>query len=227
MVAKKFLDNFILLYFSLKHQFNKIYQNSNLYDKKISKTYGNTFEYKPSPHLLSSIVKYQKKKYKIEDFALDSIWSESINSKDFKKLNNFFWFFSLDLKSSKKTVQSIISNWINNNVRYNNRSWDFDLTSKRVISWLSNHELTYDENDKEYKIKFDSSIQKQVNHLINEIKNSKVFENKMIGCAAIILTGLAYKNNKIYLDSGLSLLRKIVKTQLTIMVFQNQEALNS
>ena len=62
MVAKKFLDNFILLYFSLKNQFNKIYQNSNLYDKKISKTYGDTFEYKPSPHLLSSIVKYQKKK---------------------------------------------------------------------------------------------------------------------------------------------------------------------
>ena len=62
MVAKKFLDNFILLYFSLKNQFNKIYQNSNLYDKKISKTYGDTFEYKPSPHLLSAIIKYQKKK---------------------------------------------------------------------------------------------------------------------------------------------------------------------
>jgi uncharacterized heparinase superfamily protein len=214
MVAKKFLDNFILLYFNLKHRINKIYQNSNLYDKKISKTYGNTFEYKPSPHLLSSIVKYQKKKYKIEDFALESIWSESINSKDYKKLNNFFWFFSLDLKSSKKTVQSIISNWINNNVRYNNKSWDFDLTSKRVISWLSNHELTYDENDKEYNIKFDSSIQKQVNHLINEIKNSKVFENKMIGCAAIILTGLAYQNNKNYLDNGLSLLREIIKTSI-------------
>jgi uncharacterized heparinase superfamily protein len=164
--------------------------------------------------LLSSIVKYQKKKYKIEDFALESIWSESINSKDYKKLNNFFWFFSLDLKSSKKTVQSIISNWINNNVRYNNKSWDFDLTSKRVISWLSNHELTYDENDKEYNIKFDSSIQKQVNHLINEIKNSKVFENKMIGCAAIILTGLAYQNNKNYLDNGLSLLREIIKTSI-------------
>jgi uncharacterized heparinase superfamily protein len=214
MVAKKFLDNFILLYFNLKHRINKIYQNSNLYDKKISKTYGNTFEYKPSPHLMSSIVKYQKKKYKIEDFALESIWSESINSKDYKKLNNFFWFFSLDLKSSKKTVQSIISNWINNNVRYNNKSWDFDLTSKRVISWLSNHELTYDENDKEYNIKFDSSIQKQVNHLINEIKNSKVFENKMIGCAAIILTGLAYQNNKNYLDNGLSLLREIIKTSI-------------
>ena len=214
MIIKKFLDSFSLIYFNLKNHINKIYQNSNLYDKKISKTYNITFNYKPSPYLLSSLIKYQKKKYKIEDFSLESIWTNNINSKDYKKLNNFFWFFSLDLKSSKKAVQSLIVNWINNNNRYNNKSWDFDLTSKRVISWLSNHELTYDDDDKEFKIRFNSSIQKQTNHLLNEIKNSKVFENKMIGCAAIILTGLAYQNNKIYLDNGLSFLRKIVKTSI-------------
>ena len=214
MIVKKFLDSFVQIYFNFKNYINRIYQNSNLYDKKISKTYNNTFNYKPSPHLLSSIVKYQKKKYKIEDFSLESIWTNNINSKDYEKLNNFFWFFSLDLKSSKKAVQSLIVNWINNNNKYNNKSWDFDLTSKRVISWLSNHELTYDDDDKEFKIKFDSSIQKQTNHLLNEIKNSKVFENKMIGCSAIILTGLAYQNNKIYLDNGISFLRKIIKTSI-------------
>ena len=214
MIIKKFLDSFVQIYFNLKNYINRIYQNSNLYDKKISKTYNNTFNYKPSPHLLSSIIKYQKKKYKIEDFSLESIWTNNINLKDYEKLNNFFWFFSLDLKSSKKAVQSLIVNWINNNNKYNNKSWDFDLTSKRVISWLSNHELTYDDDDKEFKIKFDSSIQKQTNHLLNEIKNSKVFENKMIGCSAIILTGLAYQNNKIYLDNGLSFLRKIIKTSI-------------
>jgi hypothetical protein len=36
----------------------------------------------------------------------------------------------------------------------------------------------------------------------------------MIGCSAIILTGLAYQNNKIYLDNGLSFLRKIIKTSI-------------
>jgi uncharacterized heparinase superfamily protein len=214
MIIKKFLDSFSFIYFGFKNHINRIYKNSNLYDKKISKTYNSTFDYKPSPHLLSSIIKYQKKKYKIEDFSLESIWSNNINSKDYKKLNNFFWFFSLDLKSSKKAVQSLIVNWVNNNNRYNNRSWDFDLTSKRVMSWLSNHELTYDDDDKEFKIKFDSSIQKQTNHLLNEIKNSKIFENKMIGCAAIILTGLAYQNNKIYLDNGLTFLKEIVKTSI-------------
>ena len=73
--------------------------------KKFQRFKNNNFEYKPSPYLLSSVVKYQKKKYKIEDFALETIWQNNINSKDFEKLNNFFWFFSLDLKSSKKKTQ--------------------------------------------------------------------------------------------------------------------------
>ena len=94
---------------------------------------------------MSSIVKYQKKKYRIEDFALKEIWQDNIKYDDFKKLNNFFWFFSLDLKSSKKTTQTVVNNWINKNNRYNKKSWNFDITSKRIISWLSNHQLTYEE----------------------------------------------------------------------------------
>ena len=43
-----------------------------------------------------------------------------------------------------------------------------------------------------------------------KLKIQKV-ENKMIGCAAIILTGLAYKDNRNYLYNGLSLLRNIIK----------------
>ena len=221
MINKSLLGDLNLIYLNTKKNIYKIYQNSSFYDKKISKIFNNNFEYKPSPHLFSSIVKYQKKKYRIEDFALESIWQNDIKTKDYEKLNNFFWFFSLDLKSSKKTVQSLIINWINNNNRYNNKSWNFDLTSKRVISWLSNHQLSYEDSDKEYRIKFDHCIQKQVNHLLNEIKNSNDFENKMVGCAAIILTGLAYQNKKNYLSNGLNLLKKIIKSSIDNQGFPN------
>ena len=221
MINKSLLGDLSLIYLNTKKSIYKIYQNSSLYDKKISRIFNNNFEYKPSPHLFSSIVKYQKKKYRIEDFALESIWQNDIKTKDYEKLNNFFWFFSLDLKSSKKTVQSLIVNWINNNNRYNEKSWNFDLTSKRVISWLSNHQLTYEDGNKEYRIKFDHCIQKQANHLLSEIKNSNDFENKMIGCAAIILTGLAYQNNKNYLGNGLNLLKKIIKSSIDNQGFPN------
>jgi uncharacterized heparinase superfamily protein len=115
--------------------------------------------------LLSSIIKYQKKKYKIEDFALESIWQNDLKYQEFKKLNNFFWFFSLDLKSSKKISQKVINNWINQNDRYDKKSWDFDITSKRVISWLSNHQLSYEDCDESFRKRFNQSIQKQTNHL--------------------------------------------------------------
>jgi uncharacterized heparinase superfamily protein len=214
MIDINLLSRLRRFFFISKNNLKKIYKNSNFYDKKISKVNECYFDYKPSPHLLSSIVKYQKKKYKIEDFALESIWKDTINPGDYQKLNNFFWFFSLDLKSSKEKTQSIIINWINNNFKYNQKSWEFDLTAKRIISWLSNHQLTYADGNNEFRIKFNQSIQKQANHLINEIKNSEEFENKMIGCAAIILTGLAYEDRKNYLDNGLSLLKKIIKSSL-------------
>jgi len=226
MIIKSLLGNLSLIYLNTKKNIYQIYQNSSFYNKKISKVFNNNFEYKPSPHLFSSIVKYQKKKYRIEDFALESIWQNNIKIKDYEKLNNFFWFFSLDLKSSKKTVRSLIVNWIGNNNRYNDKSWNFDLTSKRIISWLSNHQLTYEDGDKEYRIKFNHCIQKQANHLLSEIRNSNDFENKMVGCAAIILTGLAYQNNKNYLDGGLNILKKIIKFSINNQGFPNSRNIN-
>jgi uncharacterized heparinase superfamily protein len=214
MINTNLLENISHFYSNISKSFKNIYQKSDFYENKISKVDNSNFEYKPSPYLLSSIVKYQKKKYRIDDFALDSIWQSDINLEDYKKLNNFFWFFSLDLKSSKKKTQSIIINWINRNNRFDKKSWEFDLLAKRVISWLSNHQLTYEDSDNEFKKKFNSSIQKQTNHLLNEINNSDKFEDKMIGCAAIIITGLAYNNHKNYLKNGLNLLKKIINLSI-------------
>ena len=168
------------IFFKLKSSFKKLYKNSNFYDKRISKTFDNNFEYKPSPHLLSSIIRYQKKKYKIEDFATEAIWQNNISSKDFKKLNNFFWFFSLDLKSSKETTQSIILNWINKNEKFDENIWEFNITAKRIIAWLSNHQLTYEDSNEKYRLFFNHMLQKQTNHLLNEIKNLSEIEEKLL-----------------------------------------------
>ena len=62
MIIKNFIYSLDQFYFDLKEKIKKIYQNSSFYDNKISRTKNVTFDYKPSPYLLSSIVKYQKKK---------------------------------------------------------------------------------------------------------------------------------------------------------------------
>ena len=207
---------YISRFFSnISKQLKTFYLNSNLYDRKISKINNNDFFYKPSPHLLSSLIKYQKNKIKVDDFSLEEIWSnKNISKKDFENLNSFYWFFSLDLKSSKKIIRSIISSWITYNQKYNSKSWDFDLTAKRIISWLSSYNLTFDDSDEDYKRKFNMIIQKQTNHLVNEIDKSNHIDGKLIGCAAIILVGLSYKMEKNYLSYGLDILKKISKTSL-------------
>ena len=196
------------------NQIRKFYLNSNFYDKKISRIGSKDLIYKPSPYLLSSLIKY-KKKFKVEDFFLDEIWNnKNLSHKEYKNLNGFYWFFSLDLKSSKKTTRSIITNWINNNHKYNKKSWDFDLTAKRIISWLSCYNLTYEEGDQNYKNSFNKIVQKQTNHLINEINRSELVDDKLIGCASIILVGLCYQNEKNYLLFGSTLLKKISRLAL-------------
>tara|TARA_B100000287_G_scaffold135713_1_gene127688 strand:+ start:943 stop:2565 length:1623 start_codon:yes stop_codon:yes gene_type:complete len=189
----------------------KIYLHSNIYNKKISINETNALNYKPSLSILSCLIKYEKKKNKIEDFNIDSIWDKEINDNDLKKLNSFYWLFSIDLKSSKKITHSIILNWIKKNQNYNSNNWEIDILSKRIISWISNSQLTYEDTSNEYKIIFNNMIMKQTNHLINEIRRSEIVDDKMIGCTAIILTGLSYNKEK-FLSYGLNLLRKIINS---------------
>ena len=214
MLLNEFFENLNNFISYINEKIENIYKNSSLYERKISKTLEVEFYYKPSPYLLSSLINYQNKKYKVDDLNSNKIWEDKKESKEYKRLNNFFWFFSLDLKSSKKITQRVILDWINRNSRYQKESWEFDTTAKRIISWLSNHQLSYNESNEEYRSVFDYMIQKQTNHLINEIKNSKNLEDKIIGCSAIILTGLCYKIDKKYLIFGLGFLNKIIKNLL-------------
>jgi len=207
------LLNFINdLYIFSKKRIHSLYLSSNIYDKKITPSVNGFLEYHPSPSLLDSLIKYDKKKINIENYSLNRIWDKkNLKEKDYKNLNSFFWLFSLDLKSSKKNTQNIILQWINNNHKYNTKSWEVDIVAKRIIAWTSNFRLTYEDGNTDYKNKFNNIIKKQTNHLINEIEGSKLVDDKMIGCAAIILTGLSYQDKDRYLKIGLNLLRKLVK----------------
>ena len=206
-----FKDSFLFL----KKKIQFLYLNSNIYNKKISLFNDSTLSYRPSPSLLDCLIKYNKKKIDIDNYSLEKIWTDqNLIKKDYQNLNSFFWLFTLDLKSSKKETQSIILKWIEKNDRFNSKSWEMDILAKRVIAWISNAKLTYEDGGVVYRNKFNNIIKKQINHLINEIKKNDWIDNKMIGCAAIILTGLSYKDKDNYLRIGLDLLKKIIKYSL-------------
>ena len=196
-----------------KKKIRFLYLSSNIYNRKITPSIINSLEYCPSPNLLNSLIKYDKKKINIENYSLNKIWdNKNLKEKDYKNLNSFFWLFSLDLKSSKKDTQNVILQWINKNHQYNSKSWEFDIVAKRIIAWTSNSSLTYEDSSPYYKDNFNKIIKKQINHLINEIERSEWVDDKMIGCAAIILAGLSYQDKDEHLKIGLHLLKKLIKT---------------
>ena len=215
MIFKNLANYINKIYIFLETKFHGFYLNSNVYDNKISRVNNKNLEYRPSPILLDCLIKNKSRKDKIEDFYLNSIWdNKKLKDKDYKNLHSFFWLFSLNLKSSKQDIQKIILNWIDSNNKYSSKNWDIKTLSKRVISWISNAKLTYEDSDQSYKEKIDTIILKQINHLINEIEKSDWIDEKMIGCATIILAGLSYKEKTKYLDVGYDLLKKIIKNSL-------------
>ena len=199
----------------IRKKIRLFYLNSSLYNKKITSTDNESINYQPSPSLLDCLIKYDKKKINIENYSLNEIWNNpNLKKKDQQNLNSFFWLFSLDLRSSKKDTQNVIYQWINANERYNYKNWKIDIIGKRIIAWISNSRLTYENGNIDYKDKFNRIIKKQINHLINEIESSELINDKIIGCAAIVLTGLSYPQNNNYLNTGLNLLKKLAKYSL-------------
>ena len=199
---------------NIRLEIRKLYFSSSFYNKKISKIGKKRLLYKPNPSIFDGLIKYNKKKKNIDEFLVSTIWEDQyINQKKYKKLHNFFWLYSIDLKSSNKITQSIIENWIDKNIMYKSQVWETNTLSKRIISWISNSKLTYEDSSEEYKEKFNFLICKQLNHLINEIERSKLPDNKIIGCTAIILAGISYKVDY-YLNYGSKLLKYIISLSL-------------
>ena len=199
----------------IKKKIRHFYLNSNLYNKRITPSSIELITYQPSPSLLDGLIKYEKKKINIENYSLNEIWDNpNLKEVDQQNLNNFFWLFSLDLKSSKKDTQNVLYQWINTNDRYNSKNWKINIIAKRIIAWISNARLTYEDGTTPYKDNFNGVIKKQINYLIDQIERSEKVDDKMIGCAAIILVGLCYHDEDKYLDKGLNLLKKFVKFSL-------------
>ena len=57
-------------------------------------------------------------------------------------------------------------------------------------------------------------LQKQILHIINEIKSSNNYNDKLIGIAAVIIFSLSYSNQEKYLTTSLYYLKKVIQNSL-------------
>ena len=209
---KSISEYFFLIFKFFLFKLKIFYFKSNFYNKKISNNLPSKFDYRPSLHIINSLTSINRKKIKIENYSLNSLWKLSSKNKlEFQNLHNFLWLTFLDIKTNKTSTQTIVENWIDNNNNFSEETWKLDLLSKRLIAWISNTNLTLDESELKYREKFILSITKQTNHLSININNLEDDENKLSCCSSLILVGLIFKNQYKYYESGLSILKKFIK----------------
>jgi len=192
--------------------FRNYYLKTNFYNKKLETGILSRIFYNPSSYLTSSLTSTSSDYYKISNFSPELIWQTNIKDKlQFNNLHNFLWLTKIDRKNSKILTKDIIKSWINKFFNYSPDVWDVEITSKRIIAWTSNTDITLQDSEKSYKEKFFLSLNKQINFLVKNLKTLPNDSTKIICCSAIILSGIVFSENNSNQKFGIKELEKIVK----------------
>ncbi len=197
----------------LSLSFRNFYLKTSFYNKKLINFIPERIFYSPSTYLSSSLTSGAGEFYKISNTEPELLWKTNIKEKqEFENLHSFLWLNKLDRKKSKTITKNIIASWINIFFNYDPDSWKMEVTAKRIIAWSSNTDITLEDSDKAYKKKFFLILVKQTNHLSKNLKNLFYGPSKIICCAAIILSGMMFKEKDHNYSFGIKELEKIIKT---------------
>ena len=192
--------------------FRNFYHRSNFYNKKLVTFIPDRIFYNPSTYLSASLTAISYDFYKITNTAPELLWDINVKDKlKFENLHSFLWLTRLDRKNSKTITKDIIKSWINTFFNYEPNTWKMEITAKRIIAWSSNTDITLENSDKVYKEKFFSSLIKQSNFLTKNLNSLFYESNKIICCAAIILSGIMFKENDLNYKIGIKELEKVIK----------------
>ena len=192
--------------------FRNIYFKSNFYNKKLANNIPDRIFYNPSTYLAASLTSVSSDFYKITNTSPDLLWKTNFdNQLKFENLHSFLWLTKIDRKNSKLTTRDIITSWINTFFNYDPNTWEMETAAKRIIAWSSNTDITLENSENIYKEKFFLSLIKQSNFLLKNLNSLIYGPSKIICCAAIILTGIMFKENQIGFRIGVKELEKCIK----------------
>ena len=195
--------------------FKNFYFKSKFYNKKLITLVPERIFYNPSAHLSASLTSLSNDFFQLTNTSPENLWKISDKDKiQFKNLHSFLWLARIDRKDNKNITKKIIKSWISIFFNYHPKTWDMEITAKRIIAWSSNTDLTLEDSDKEYKKKFILCLIKQSNFLLKNLNNVTYDPVKIICCAAIILSGIIFKENDINYKIGIKELEKITKNYL-------------
>ena len=192
--------------------FRNYYFRSSFYNKKLVQFIPVRIFYNPSSYLSASLITIGNDFYKIISVSPELLWKTSIKDRQkFENLHGFLWLTKLNRKNSKIITKDIIKSWINNFFNYDPNTWEMEITARRIIAWSSNTDITLVDADYSYREKFFLSLIKQSNFLLQNLNRLFYEPSKIICCAAIILSGMIFKENELNYKTGIRELEKVIK----------------
>ncbi len=191
--------------------FKKIYFTTGFYKKSLISKVPNQFFFFPNPFLMSFISSYKKFAFQINSIDPNKFWDQNYSIKEKKELHNFLWLSSIDRKGNTANLRKIISQWNENNLRYKTLVWETSIISKRIMSWILNADIILKNSNFEFKRDFIESIVIQTNHIRKNFKYEIDHQKKVEVIAALILTGLVFKEYEGNYEYSLKELEKLTE----------------
>ena len=127
----------------------EIYFTSTYYNRSLRTKLPEQFYFYPNPLLLSSFIDQKNFTFKLSKIDAESFWLNYKNEKEEENLNSFFWLNLINRKNDGFIIQKIILIWIKNNNKYKKKNWKNVNISKRILAWILNADIIFNNADKE------------------------------------------------------------------------------
>tara|TARA_A100001011_G_scaffold97878_1_gene103022 strand:+ start:124 stop:1770 length:1647 start_codon:yes stop_codon:yes gene_type:complete len=189
----------------------ELFFGSNYYNKLLDTDVPSSFLFNPNPYLLSPFLNHKDLLIKISNEDVRNFRISLFENKEKKSIHNFLWLNLIDRKNENEIIQKIIGEWIKKYSKYTKGIWDEDLTSLRVISWISNADLILNTNDKDFNKSFYKNIIRQTNFVKRNINNLNDENKKISSISLLVLSGLVFKEYYVYYKIGLKELKKFIE----------------
>ena len=189
----------------------ELFFGSNYYNKLLDTDVPSSFLFNPNPYLLSPFLNHKDLLIKISNEDVRNFRISLFENKEKKSVHNFLWLNLIDRKNENEIIQKIIGEWIKKYSKYTKGIWDEDLTSLRVISWISNADLILNTNDKDFNKSFYKNIIRQTNFVKKNINNLNDENKKISSISLLVLSGLVFKEYYVYYKIGLKELKKFIE----------------
>ncbi len=189
----------------------ELFFGSNYYNKLLDTDVPSSFLFNPNPYLLSPFLNHKDLLIKISNEDVRNFRISLFENKEKKSIHNFLWLNLIDRKNENEIIKKIIGEWIKKYCKYTKGIWDEDLTSLRVISWISNADLILNTNDKDFNKSFYKNIIRQTNFVKKNINNLNDENKRISSISLLVLSGLVFKEYYVYYKIGLKELKKFIE----------------